>query len=172
MTLRTQACWQVLETLKEEFSELTIGVGTVVNTQQMDRAVLLKADFAVSPGLDIHLIKCANDHSLFYLPGVNTPSEVMLATSSGLNLLKFFPAVASGGTATLNSYASPFSDVSFSPSGGITLENAREFLELPNVFCVGASWLATQQDINTKNWQAITDKARQARSLVDSLNRR
>lgn len=161
VTLRTDASWAALENIIERFPEATTGVGTVLDRDQMKRAYDMGAKFAVSPGLDPDLVNCARELDLFYLPGVATPSEVMQARALGLKSLKFFPAEAAGGTAMLKSFISPFGDMSFCPTGGISAKNAPDYRALKNVFCVGGSWLATSSDRESGNWQSITDKAKQ-----------
>lgn len=166
VTLRTNASWAALELIIEQFPNALTGVGTVFDEDQMKRARDMGAAFAMSPGLDPDLVECALELGLFFLPGVTTPSEVMRAKALGLSALKFFPAVTAGGPATLRSFASPFADICFCPTGGITSENAADYLALQNVFCVGGSWMATAEDMQAGDWRAITDKATAARRRV------
>jgi len=161
VTLRTDASWDAFEQIMTQYPNAVTGVGTVLDRDQMKRAKDMGAAFAVSPGFDSGLVDCAQELDLFYMPGVATPSEVMRARSMGLNALKFFPAEAAGGTAMLKSFISPFGDVSFCPTGGISAENVADYRALKNVFCVGGSWVATTEDMRAGNWQVITDKAKQ-----------
>jgi len=165
VTLRTDASWEALEMIIEQFPNALTGVGTVFDIHQMKRASDLGAAFAMSPGLDPHLVECARALGLYYLPGVTTPSEVMRARDLDLDAMKFFPAVAAGGPAVLQGFASPFPDISFCPTGGINADNAASYLALDNVFCVGGSWMATSEDMRAGDWQGITDKATTARGL-------
>jgi 2-dehydro-3-deoxyphosphogluconate aldolase/(4S)-4-hydroxy-2-oxoglutarate aldolase len=165
VTLRTDASWAALEQIIEQFPNATTGVGTVLDMHQMKRASDSGAAFAMSPGLDPHLVKSARALGLYYLPGVTTPSEVMRARDLDLEALKFFPAVAAGGPAVLQGFASPFPDISFCPTGGINADNAASYLALDNVFCVGGSWMATSEDMRAGDWRGITDKATTARGL-------
>ena len=163
VTLRTDASWSALELIIEQFPNALTGVGTVFDADQMKRARDMGAAFAMSPGLDPDLVECALELGLFFMPGVTTPSEVMRARALGLDALKFFPAVAAGGPAVLKGFASPFPDISFCPTGGINSDNAADYLALDNVFCVGGSWMATLEDMQAGDWQAIMDKATAAR---------
>mgnify|MGYP001294653863 CR=1 FL=1 len=161
VTLRTEASWDAFDQIMTQYPNAVTGVGTVLGRDQMKRAKDMGAVFAVSPGFDPGLVECAQELDLFYMPGVATPSEVMQARALGLKTLKFFPAEAAGGTAMLKSFISPFGDVSFCPTGGISAENVADYRALKNVFCVGGSWVATNEDMMAGNWQFITDKAKQ-----------
>jgi 2-dehydro-3-deoxyphosphogluconate aldolase / (4S)-4-hydroxy-2-oxoglutarate aldolase len=161
VTLRTEAAWAALEAILTECPEATVGVGTVLDHEQMRRAKDLGASFAVSPGFHPFLVSTAQELDLFYMPGVATPSEVMQASSMGLSSLKFFPAEAAGGTAMLKSFISPFGAIDFCPTGGISTQNADEYRALKNVFCIGGSWVATGDDMAKGDWDAITQKAKQ-----------
>ena len=168
VTLRTDQSWQALEMVVKQFPEALIGVGTVRSIEQMTRAVDLGASFAVSPGLIPELVEYAHSREFYYLPGVATATELMQATCLGLSQLKFFPAEAVGGVKLLNSFGSPFPDISFCPTGGINQQNLADYLALTNVFCIGGSWMATAQDMKTRDWAAITEKARLGLSVAQS----
>ena len=168
VTLRTDQSWQALEMVVKQFPEALIGVGTVRSIEQMTRAVDLGAAFAVSPGLIPELVEYAHSLEFDYLPGVTTATELMQASNLGLSHLKFFPAEAVGGVKLLNSLGSPFPDISFCPTGGINQQNLADYLALSNVFCIGGSWIATAQDMQTRDWAAITEKARLGLSVAQS----
>ena len=123
------------------------------------------ARFAVSPGITVEVARACRDLGLALLPGIATASEVMLAQEEGYSELKFFPAAQAGGVKMLQAFAGPFTDVKFCPTGGINTENAREFLSLKNVVCVGGSWLVPQKAIEEKDWKQITTLAKQAKSM-------
>jgi len=159
VTLRTDAAWDAVSAIVERHPGATVGVGTVLNEQQLLRAKESGAAFAVSPGFDPNLAATARSYELFYLPGVATASEVMQARRDGFRFLKFFPAEAAGGIAILKSYASPFQDIVFCPTGGVGPGNVADYLAQPNVACVGGSWVASGKDIAAKDWDAITAKA-------------
>lgn len=164
VTLRTDTAWEALADIVAAYPDATIGVGTVLEPEQMAQAKTAGAKFAVSPGFDPVLVDAAREHALFYLPGVATASEVMVARRHGFRFLKFFPAEAAGGRPMLQSFASPFRDISFCPTGGIGAGNLADYMALPNVVCVGGSWVATVKDMEQGDWSGITAKAKAARN--------
>ncbi|OJH46029.1 bifunctional 4-hydroxy-2-oxoglutarate aldolase/2-dehydro-3-deoxy-phosphogluconate aldolase [Paracoccus sp. SM22M-07] len=142
-----------------------VGAGTVLTPDDAKRAKDAGASFAVSPGLTDRLIQACADLDLPLLPGAVTASEVMRASDAGFDMLKFFPAEAVGGAPALKSLAGPLPRVSFCPTGGVSPQNADSYLSLPNVICVGGSWIVTDADVAAGNWQAIEDRARTAAAL-------
>lgn len=168
VTLRTEAAWQALDAIVQAHPEAVVGVGTVLEPEQMLRARDAGARFAVSPGFEPVLAEAAAAMGLFYLPGVATASEVMQARRAGHRFLKLFPAGPAGGRALLQSLASPFGDIVFCPTGGINAGSLSDYLALPNVACVGGSWVATEQDMAAADWQAIGKKAAAARAAADN----
>ena len=168
VTLRTEAAWQALDAIVSAQPDAVVGVGTVLEPEQMVRARGAGARFAVSPGFEPLLSEAAAATGLFYLPGVATASEVMRARRAGHRFLKFFPAEAAGGTAILQSFASPFRDIAFCPTGGVNAANLSEYLSLPNVACIGGSWVATEKDMAAGDWPAIREKAAAARAAAGS----
>ncbi|WP_410218557.1 bifunctional 4-hydroxy-2-oxoglutarate aldolase/2-dehydro-3-deoxy-phosphogluconate aldolase [Paracoccus sp. (in: a-proteobacteria)] len=142
-----------------------VGAGTVLTPDDARRAKDAGAQFAVSPGLTDRLIQACADLDLPLLPGAATASEVMRAVDAGFDMLKFFPAEAIGGAPALKSLAGPLPKVSFCPTGGVTPQNATSYLSLPNVVCVGGSWIVTDADVASGDWQAIEDRARTAAAL-------
>lgn len=165
VTLRTDSAWEALAAIIDAHPGARVGVGTVLDEEQVVRAKAFGAAFAVSPGFDPRLSAAALSSDLFYLPGVATASEVMLARRAGHRFLKFFPAEAAGGLAMLKSFASPFRDIDFCPTGGVGPGNAADYLAQPNVACVGGSWVASGDDIARENWTTIAEKAKAAASL-------
>lgn len=163
VTLRTDAAWHALDAIVERHPTATVGVGTVLDEEQMARAKASGAAFAVSPGSDPALAAAARSQDLFYLPGVGTASEVMRARREGFRFLKFFPAEAAGGVPVLKAFASPFRDIVFCPTGGVGPSNLDAYLGLANVACVGGSWVASSGDIQNKDWRAISAKAQACR---------
>ena len=143
-----------------------VGAGTVLTPDDAKRARDAGAGFAVSPGLTDRLIAACQDIGLPLLPGAATASEVMRAAEAGYDMLKFFPAESAGGVAALKSLAGPLPRIGFCPTGGITAQSAPDYLALPNVICVGGSWIASPADIAAGNWQAITQQAGQAAALA------
>lgn len=142
-----------------------VGAGTVLTPDDARRAKDAGATFAVSPGLTDRLIEACAEIELPLLPGAVTASEVMRAADAGFDMLKFFPAEAAGGAPALKSLAGPLPRISFCPTGGVTTGNASSYLSLPNVICVGGSWIVTDADVAAGNWQAIETRAREAAAL-------
>lgn len=140
VTLRTSAALAAIKAMRG-VSGAIVGAGTVLDPDQLRRAVDAGAAFAVSPGLTGRLGAAAADSGIPYLPGVANPGDIMRARDLGFSRVKFFPAEASGGVAALKALSAVFDDVRFCPTGGITRENARSWLDLPSVVCVGGSWL-------------------------------
>ena len=165
VTLRTSAALRCIEAIAREVPGAVAGAGTVRSAQDARAAASAGARFAVSPGYTSAIGTACREAGLPLLPGVSTGSEVLLAQQDGLNELKFFPAVPAGGTAMLKAFAGPFPDVRFCPTGGITAANAREFLALPNVVCVGGSWLTPNEAVKAGDWARVTQLAREAAAL-------
>ena len=142
-----------------------VGVGTLTQPEEFAAARDAGAVFGVSPGLTPALIAAAKSSGLPLLPGVMTPSEVMLAREAGFRELKLFPAVPAGGVGMLSAIGGPLPDVTFCPTGGISLATAPQFLALKNVACVGGSWLTPRETIQAGDWDRITELAREAAAL-------
>lgn len=162
ITLRTPHALKAIQIMTQEVPEAIVGAGTILNTTHYEQAEQAGAKFIVSPGLSNELINCAKNSEVPLLPGAMTPSELMQALDKGYSYLKFFPAKVAGGLAFLQALASPFSGVFFCPTGGITQKSATQWLQLPNVFCVGGSWIAPQQLIAIKDWDSISALAHNA----------
>src|SRR4051812_5121567 len=143
-----------------------VGVGTLTQPEEFAAARDAGAVFGVSPGLTPALIAAAKSSGLPLLPGVMTPSEVMAAREQGFRQLKLFPAVPAGGIGMLNAINGPLPDVTFCPTGGISIENAPQFLALKNVACVGGSWLTPQEALRDADWPRITALATAASKLL------
>ena len=148
--------------IAEEVEGAVVGAGTVLTPQDLDRAVEAGATFAVSPGL---ASQARADGPIPLLPGVATPTELMRALEAGFRFLKFFPAVPAGGVGMLKAFAPVFPQARFCPTGGIGEDNAGEFLALPNVVCVGGSWVAPPAAVRAGEWGRITELARAAQLL-------
>ncbi|MGS2722583.1 bifunctional 4-hydroxy-2-oxoglutarate aldolase/2-dehydro-3-deoxy-phosphogluconate aldolase [Porticoccus sp. GXU_MW_L64] len=160
ITLRTPQAAAAIARVKQALPELSVSAGTVLNGDHALLAADAGVDFLVSPGMTEALVKKAEALSLPLLPGVATASEVMRGTDMGLTCFKLFPAVAVGGMELLKSLASPLPNVSFCPTGGLSLDNFTDFLALPNVVCVGGSWMASKGTVADRDWQRIEDIAR------------
>ena len=168
VTLRTAVALDAIARIGREVKEAIVGVGTITRAEDFAAAVAAGARFGVSPGLTPELAAAAQASSLPLLPGVMTPSDVIAAGAAGFTAMKLFPALQAGGVAMLKALAGPFPDTVFCPTGGITLETAPEFLALPNVACVGGSWLTPKAAIERGDWDTITRLARCASALSHS----
>ncbi len=142
-----------------------VGAGPVLTADDVKRAKDAGASFAVSPGATERLVRACEDAELPLLPGSATASEVMRAMEWGYSMLKFFPAEAAGGAKMLKSLGGPLPQVSFCPTGGVSPANARDYLSLANVICVGGSWVSPDAEVAAGNWAAIEARAREARAL-------
>ncbi|MEL7449887.1 MAG: bifunctional 4-hydroxy-2-oxoglutarate aldolase/2-dehydro-3-deoxy-phosphogluconate aldolase, partial [Pseudomonadota bacterium] len=147
VTLRTAAGVDAIAAIASEMPDFVVGAGTVLNNAQMQAVADAGAQFAVSPGLSAGIIDAAKTAGVPLLPGVLTPSEVIMALDAGLDTLKFFPASIGGGVPALKAFGGPFGDVRFCPTGGISANNAADYLALKNVMCVGGSWIADAKAI-------------------------
>jgi 2-dehydro-3-deoxyphosphogluconate aldolase/(4S)-4-hydroxy-2-oxoglutarate aldolase len=164
ITLRTPAALAAIRAVAKEVPEIAVGAGTLLKPDDLTAAVDAGAGFFVSPGLTPALLKDAEARGLAYLPGAATSAEIMMALDHGFDRLKFFPA-APLGAEVIRSFTGPFPQVSFCTTGGITRDNAPAFLALPNVACVGASWVVTAPALAAKDWAAIEANARFAAAL-------
>ena len=162
ITLRTPIAAQAVKLMKAEVPEAYVGTGTVVDKASFNASVEAGADFMVSPGVSDELLALAKESSIPFLPGAATPSEVMNLAAHGFKFLEFFHAEAAGGTAMIKSIGGPLPDITFCPTGGISLATAPNYLALNNVICVGGTWMLDKQLIENKDWQAIETLARQA----------
>ncbi|MBD1583631.1 bifunctional 4-hydroxy-2-oxoglutarate aldolase/2-dehydro-3-deoxy-phosphogluconate aldolase [Pseudoalteromonas sp. S16_S37] len=162
ITLRTPVAAQAVKIMKETVPDAYVGTGTVIDRATFDASVAAGADFMVSPGVNDELLALAKESDIPFLPGAATPSEVMKLAAAGFKYLKFFPAEAAGGAPMLKSIGGPLPDITFCPTGGITLESAPKYLALKNVICVGGTWMLDKQLIANKDWQAIEALAKQA----------
>lgn len=165
VTLRTPAALGAIEQITAEVPGAMVGAGTVVTDEQADAAAKAGARFLVSPGCTPDLVSAMADTGLPFLPGTGTASEVMALLERGLTEMKFFPAEAAGGVGFLKSLAGPLPQARFCPTGGITAESAPSYLALPNVGCVGGSWLTPASLVENGRWGDITDLARRAAAL-------
>jgi 2-dehydro-3-deoxyphosphogluconate aldolase / (4S)-4-hydroxy-2-oxoglutarate aldolase len=162
VTLRTPVAIDAAKAIMADVPEAIVGIGTILNGDDLARAESLGVKFGISPGATPELLKAAAASELPFAPGIATASELMQALACGFNLVKFFPAEQSGGIKALRALAGPFPDARFCPTGGIGQANAGEWLSEPNVVAVGGSWLCPAADIRSGNWagiSAICDRA-------------
>jgi 2-dehydro-3-deoxyphosphogluconate aldolase/(4S)-4-hydroxy-2-oxoglutarate aldolase len=164
VTLRTPAALEAIQEMSQVQGAI-VGAGTVLNARDAERAAAAGARFLISPGLTEPLARAAAELSLPCLGGVVTPGDIMRGLDMGLDRFKFFPAENYGGAATLKAFAGPFPQVRFCPTGGITEASAPSYLALPNVACVGGTFVAPKAAIDAGAWADITELARRAASL-------
>ncbi len=165
VTLRTPVAAEAVKLMKKAVPDAFVGTGTVIDKATFNASIEAGADFMVSPGVNDELLDLASNCDTPFLPGAATPSEVMNLASKGFSFLKFFPAEAAGGAPMLKSINGPLPNVKFCPTGGISLASAPNYLSLPNVVCVGGTWMLDKTLIANKGWAAIEDLARQASKL-------
>jgi 2-dehydro-3-deoxyphosphogluconate aldolase/(4S)-4-hydroxy-2-oxoglutarate aldolase len=165
VTLRTRVALDAIRAITREVDDAIVGVGTISRAEHFQQAVDAGARFGVSPGLTDELIGAAQASRLPLLPGVMTPSDVIAARAAGFFAMKLFPAQQAGGIGMLKALSGPFPDVTFCPTGGVTAASAPAFLALPNVGCVGGSWLTPPAAVKGGEWGTITALAREASRL-------
>jgi 2-dehydro-3-deoxyphosphogluconate aldolase/(4S)-4-hydroxy-2-oxoglutarate aldolase len=164
VTLRTRNALRVMEEMAKVKGAI-VGAGTLRTAEQMRQSVEVGCQFMVSPGASPRLLDAADDVAIPLLPGIGTPTEAMTAAERGYSFLKFFPAEALGGAPVLKAFASPLPDITFCPTGGIDLEKAKTYLALPNVICVGGSWILPADAIAAGDFSRIEKLAREAAGL-------
>jgi 2-dehydro-3-deoxyphosphogluconate aldolase/(4S)-4-hydroxy-2-oxoglutarate aldolase len=162
VTLRTPAAADAIAVIARDVPEVMVGAGTILRDSDVTRALAAGARFLVSPGLTPELAAAGLAAEVPFIPGAITPSEIIVARELGFSFLKFYPAAGAGGVATLRNYALVFAGTAFCPTGGVTGENARDYLALPNVPLVGGAWMATPEAIAEGDWLGITERARLA----------
>ena len=156
VTLRTAVAIEAARAIIAEVPDAIVGIGTILNAEDLARAKSLDAKFGISPGATPDLLKAAAASDLPFAPGVATASELMAALAAGFELVKFFPAEQAGGIKALRALAGPFPNALFCPTGGIGKANAASWLAEPNVLAVGGSWLCPAADVRSGNWAGIT----------------
>jgi 2-dehydro-3-deoxyphosphogluconate aldolase/(4S)-4-hydroxy-2-oxoglutarate aldolase len=171
VTFRTGAAAAVIASLRRQYPELLVGAGTVLTTEQVQRAFDAGASFAVAPGTNPRVVEEAQRVGLPFAPGVMTPSDIEAALGLGVTVLKFFPAGAAGGVNMLKSLAAPYAHtgIRFIPTGGVTAENLRSYLEVKAVLAAGGTWIATREDVASAAWDTVRERCRAAREIVRSL---
>ncbi|GAA7676540.1 bifunctional 4-hydroxy-2-oxoglutarate aldolase/2-dehydro-3-deoxy-phosphogluconate aldolase [Helicobacter pylori] len=166
VTLRSSCALEAIELIAKNVPKMCVGAGTILNPTQLEQAQNRGAEFLISPGLTIKLLEYAKKKDMPLIPGVSSSSEVMQALELGYSALKFFPAEYCGGVKLLNAFNGPFKGVKFCPTGGISADNMRSYLNLENVLCVGGSWLTPKNLIQNKEWDKITEICKRALALT------
>ena len=166
ITFRTAAAEDCIREIARAYPQIVTGAGTVLTAEQAERAVRAGARYIVSPGFDVHVVDWCVARQVPVMPGVATPTEILMALDKGISLLKFFPAEALGGVHMLEALASVFSGVRFVPTGGVTAANLPNYLTLPSVFAVGGSWLVSGKLLAAGAFEEVTRLAREAVEIV------
>ncbi|CCF20528.1 KHG/KDPG aldolase [Includes: 4-hydroxy-2-oxoglutarate aldolase; 2-dehydro-3-deoxy-phosphogluconate aldolase] [Pseudorhizobium banfieldiae] len=165
ITMRTPAALDAIRAVAAEVEGANVGAGTILSARDWDAAVAAGSTFIVSPGVTLGILDAAKASDVPILPGAATPSEVMALREEGVEVMKFFPAEQAGGAAYLKALSSPLAGTLFCPTGGISLKNAKDYLSLPNVVCVGGSWVAPKELVAAGDWAGITRLASEAAAI-------
>ena len=168
VTMRTPVALDAMRAMRDAVPEAIVGAGTITHPDDLKKAIAAGAQFGVSPGATPSLLSAIHDSGLPFLPGAMTPSDVMLRRDAGFKAMKLFPAQQAGGIGMLKALGSVFADVRFCPTGGIDATTAPQFLALPNVACVGGSWIVPNDLVSGERWSEITTLAKQASALRSS----
>ena len=166
VTFRTSAAAEAIEKMSKAYPELILGAGTILTEEKALAAVNAGAKFLVSPGYDQKLVDWTQEHNVPYVPGVCTASEVQVAVANGFEVLKFFPAEASGGVPMIKNLCGPFPQVKFMTTGGISNDNIEPYAKSPNVLAVGGSWMVKADLIEAQDWDTIKAKCHEAISAL------
>jgi len=171
VTCRTSAAEESIKRIKKAFPQMLIGAGTVVTPKQAEMCLQAGVDFGLAPGLNPETVKAFQSKGVPFIPGVMTPSEVEQGIALGCKYLKFYPAEAAGGAKMLKNLYGPYSSLGlkFCPTGGLNVQNMRDYLSLPFVGAIGGSWLATKQQIKDKAWSAITEQVKKALAIAEEV---
>ena len=166
ITLRSDAALKSIEAVAKAVPQMHLGAGTVTRVAEVQQVIDAGATFALSPGATDQLVNAVKAANLPFIPGVMTPGEVMHRREQGFTLMKLFPAQQAGGMGMLKALGAPIPDVVFCPTGGVSPENLKDFLKLPNVAMAGGSWLTPADALATGDWARITKLAREATELA------
>ena len=156
ITLRTDAALESIRRIKAEVPDAIVGAGTIINEETLNAAIEAGAEFIVSPGTTSALADAALKTGVPFLPGVSTPGEALALFEKGITEMKFFPAEAAGGVPMLKSIGAPIPQITFCPTGGVNQKNVQDYYKLPNVACVGGSWMCAANLVDAENWDEIT----------------
>ncbi len=162
VTFRTDAAAGAIKVMTENFPDMCVGAGTVLNAAQVDAAVEAGAQFIVSPGLNPRTVKYCQEKNVPITPGTSSPSDIELAIELGLDVVKFFPAEQSGGLAKIKAMAAPYVNMKFMPTGGINAKNLNSYLDFPKIIACGGSWMVPGDLINAGEWDKIEQLTREA----------
>ncbi len=169
VTFRTDAAEECIRIMSEKFPDMLIGAGTVLTTEQVDRAVAAGAKFIVSPGINPAIVKYCVERNIPITPGTANPSDVEQALENGLDVVKFFPAEPLGGLKLIKAMAAPYVGVKFMPTGGINANNVREYLAYDRILACGGSWMVSNDLVKAGDFAKITELTREAADIVKEI---
>lgn len=169
VTFRTEAAKEVIRIMSEKFPDMLVGAGTVLTTKQVDEAVEAGAKFIVSPGINPKVVDYCVKKNIPITPGTNSPTNVETALEFGLDVVKFFPAEASGGLKFIKAIAAPYTGVRFMPTGGINAENVRDYLKYDRIIACGGSWMVSKDLIKAGDFDRIRELTREAADIVKEI---
>ncbi len=167
VTLRSAHGLKAIQVLREQRPELCVGAGTVLDRKMFAAVEAVGAQFVVTPGVTQDILEAGVQSDLPLLPGISTPSELMMGYALGYRRFKLFPAEISGGVAAIKAYGGPFGEVRFCPTGGVNPGNVKSYMALPNVMCVGGTWMLDSGWIKNGEWSRITECSAEALALLD-----
>lgn len=169
VTFRTEAAEECIRIMAEQFPEMLVGAGTVLTTEQVDRAVAAGAKFIVSPGLNPKVVKYCVEKGILITPGTCTPSEVEQAIEHGLEVVKFFPAEPAGGLPMIKAMAAPYTKMMFMPTGGISPSNVKDYLGFKKIIACGGSWMVKDELVKAGDFEKITELSKEAVAIVKEV---
>ena len=169
VTFRTAAAEETIRIMSSEFPDMLVGAGTVLTTEQVDRAVAAGAKFIVSPGFNPKVVKYCQEKNIPITPGIQTPTEIEAALELGLTTVKFFPAEPAGGLKMIKAIAAPYVNVSFMPTGGISESNVREYLAYNRIVACGGSWMVKKDLVVNGEFDKIRDMVAEAAAIVKEI---
>ena len=169
VTFRTSAAAEAIATMSREFPDMLVGAGTVLTTEQVDRAISAGAKFIVSPGFDPDVVKYCIEKNIPVTPGTQTASEMLGAMKLGLKVVKFFPAENSGGLASIKAVAAALTELRFMPTGGINAKNVRDYLAYDRIVACGGSWMVKKDLVKAGKWDELKDLVKEAANIVKEV---
>ena len=171
VTFRTAAAVDTIKTLKKEFPDMLVGAGTVLTTEQADRAIDAGAEFIVAPGLNPKVVKHVLDKGYPMSPGIATATEIEAALELGLTFVKFFPAEANGGLPMIKALAGPYTNVKYMPTGGVSAKNLAEYLAYDKIVCCGGTWMVKKDLVAAGNFAEIEKMSKEAADIVKQYHK-
>lgn len=169
ITFRTKAAAKVIKIMSEEFPQMLIGAGTILNAEQVDAATEAGAKFIVSPGFNPRTVQYCADRKVLIIPGCSNPSNVELAIENGLEAVKFFPAEQAGGLSMIKAMSAPYGNIQFMPTGGLNVSNIRDYLSFEKIIACGGSWMVKEELIKKGDFSAITRLTEEAAAIVKKI---